>query len=176
MGEDLSPSTKLGYAFLCVALVLFAGLMSGLTLGLLSLDRVELEVRGREAAVACAMERAAAASVWQARQRGLSGAAPRVLQVLLRSGTSEQKRQAATVIPVRRPRRAGLQRPCRGRCTRRAVAFGFDAACATQLVKKGHQLLVTLLLMNAAAMEVRRARAPGKRSACGAVATAVKGG
>jgi hypothetical protein len=45
MGEDLSSSTKLGYGFLCVALVLFAGLMSGLTLGLLSLDRVELEVR-----------------------------------------------------------------------------------------------------------------------------------
>ena len=54
LGEDLDASTKIGYSFLCVALVLFAGLMSGLTLGLLSLDRVELEARawlprGREA-------------------------------------------------------------------------------------------------------------------------------
>ena len=46
LGEDLDAPTKIGYSFLCVALVLFAGLMSGLTLGLLSLDRVELEVRG----------------------------------------------------------------------------------------------------------------------------------
>ena len=45
LGEDLDAPTKIGYSFLCVALVLFAGLMSGLTLGLLSLDRVELEVR-----------------------------------------------------------------------------------------------------------------------------------
>ena len=45
LGEDLDTSTKIGYSFLCVALVLFAGLMSGLTLGLLSLDRVELEAR-----------------------------------------------------------------------------------------------------------------------------------
>ncbi len=95
--------------------------------------------------------------------------APRASQVLLRSGTAEQKRQAGTVIPVRRPRRAGLLRLSRGRCTSRAVAFGFDAAFApAQLVKKGHQLLVTLLLMNAAAMEVRRRARPRTRSAAAA--------
>jgi len=61
LGEDLDAPTKIGYSFLCVALVLFAGLMSGLTLGLLSLDRVELEVRGAaRARGGCAAARAAA--------------------------------------------------------------------------------------------------------------------
>eukprot|EP00249_Psilotum_nudum_P021586 c28162_g1_i1 orf=229-1662(-) len=66
-----------------VCLVLFGGTMSGLTLGLMSLDLVEMEV-------------------------------------LKRSGTSEEKRQAAAILPV---------------------------------VKKQHELLVTLLLCNAVAME-----------------------
>ncbi|KAM7527159.1 hypothetical protein LguiB_030569 [Lonicera macranthoides] len=64
-------------------LVLFAGIMSGLTLGLMSLGLVELEI-------------------------------------LQRSGTSTEKKQAAVILPV---------------------------------VQKQHQLLVTLLLCNAAAME-----------------------
>jgi hypothetical protein len=45
--EPLSASLKVGYAILCVGLVVFGGLMSGLTLGLLTLDRVELEARAR---------------------------------------------------------------------------------------------------------------------------------
>jgi len=45
-GHSLPTSQKIGYGFLCAGLVLFSGLMSGLTLGLLSLDRVELEARG----------------------------------------------------------------------------------------------------------------------------------
>jgi hypothetical protein len=52
------------------------------------------------------------------------------------------------------------------------IGFRFDAA-APQLVKKGHQLLVTLLLMNAAAMEVRQrqlacraAAAPPRCASC----------
>lgn len=64
-------------------LVLFAGIMSGLTLGLMSLGLVELEI-------------------------------------LQRSGTSTEKKQAAIILPV---------------------------------VQKQHQLLVTLLLCNACAME-----------------------
>ncbi|KAK6940846.1 CNNM, transmembrane domain [Dillenia turbinata] len=64
-------------------LVIFAGIMSGLTLGLMSLGRVELEI-------------------------------------LQRSGTSTEKQQAAVILPV---------------------------------VQKQHQLLVTLLLGNACAME-----------------------
>ncbi|XP_059650103.1 DUF21 domain-containing protein At4g14240-like [Cornus florida] len=64
-------------------LVLFAGIMSGLTLGLMSLGLVELEI-------------------------------------LQRSGTSTEKKQAAAILPV---------------------------------VQKQHQLLVTLLLCNACAME-----------------------
>ncbi|XP_065863437.1 DUF21 domain-containing protein At4g14240-like [Euphorbia lathyris] len=64
-------------------LVIFAGIMSGLTLGLMSLGLVELEI-------------------------------------LQRSGTPSEKKQAATILPV---------------------------------VQKQHQLLVTLLLCNAASME-----------------------
>ncbi|KAH0706303.1 DUF21 domain-containing protein At4g14240-like [Solanum tuberosum] len=71
------------YAGISCVLVLFAGIMSGLTLGLMSLGLVELEI-------------------------------------LQRSGTRSEKDQAATILPV---------------------------------VQKQHQLLVTLLLCNAAAME-----------------------
>ncbi|KAJ9543071.1 hypothetical protein OSB04_022778 [Centaurea solstitialis] len=71
------------YAGVSCVLVLFAGIMSGLTLGLMSLGVVELEI-------------------------------------LHRSGTNKEKKQAAAILPV---------------------------------VQKQHQLLVTLLLCNAAAME-----------------------
>lgn len=71
------------YAGISCVLVLFAGIMSGLTLGLMSLGLVELEI-------------------------------------LQRSGTPTEKKQAAVILPV---------------------------------VQKQHQLLVTLLLCNAAAME-----------------------
>ncbi|XP_070003687.1 DUF21 domain-containing protein At4g14240-like [Nicotiana sylvestris] len=64
-------------------LVLFAGIMSGLTLGLMSLGLVDLEI-------------------------------------VQRSGTPAEKKQAATILPV---------------------------------AQKQHQLLVTILLCNAAAME-----------------------
>ncbi|XP_027097144.1 putative DUF21 domain-containing protein At1g03270 isoform X2 [Coffea eugenioides] len=71
------------YAGISCILVLFAGIMSGLTLGLMSLGLVELEI-------------------------------------LQRSGSTTEKKQAAIILPV---------------------------------VQKQHQLLVTLLLCNAAAME-----------------------
>ncbi|XP_077240644.1 DUF21 domain-containing protein At4g14240-like isoform X2 [Tasmannia lanceolata] len=71
------------YAGISCFLVLFAGIMSGLTLGLMSLGLVDLEI-------------------------------------LQRSGTSAEKKQAAVIFPV---------------------------------VQKQHQLLVTLLLCNACAME-----------------------
>ncbi|GAV77199.1 DUF21 domain-containing protein [Cephalotus follicularis] len=71
------------YAGISCFLVLFAGIMSGLTLGLMSLSLVDLEI-------------------------------------LQRSGTSTEKKQAAVILPV---------------------------------VQKQHQLLVTLLLCNAASME-----------------------
>ncbi|PKA65011.1 DUF21 domain-containing protein [Apostasia shenzhenica] len=71
------------YAGISCVLVLFAGIMSGLTLGLMSLGLVELEI-------------------------------------LQRSGTPTEKEQAAAILPV---------------------------------VQKQHQLLVTLLLCNAVAME-----------------------
>eukprot|EP00887_Chlorella_sp_A99_P002918 scaffold6.g2918.t1 len=37
--SSLSTGTTIGYAFICVALVIFSGMMAGLTLGLLSLDK-----------------------------------------------------------------------------------------------------------------------------------------
>lgn len=43
----VSPSQSLAYVLLCIFLVLFGGLMSGLTLGLMSLTAVELEARPR---------------------------------------------------------------------------------------------------------------------------------
>nr|CAB3465334.1 unnamed protein product [Digitaria exilis] len=84
-GEDTAFGTLEWWAYAGTScfLVLFAGIMSGLTLGLMSLGLVELEI-------------------------------------LQRSGTDAEKAQAAAILPV---------------------------------VQKQHQLLVTLLLCNAAAME-----------------------
>ncbi|KAG0585937.1 hypothetical protein KC19_2G050500 [Ceratodon purpureus] len=85
-GNDPAPYTQPWWwisAGISVFLVLFAGIMSGLTLGLMSLGLMDLEV-------------------------------------LQQSGTDEEKEQATKIVPV---------------------------------VRKQHQLLVTLLLCNAAAME-----------------------
>ncbi|CAO2838741.1 unnamed protein product [Amaranthus hypochondriacus] len=85
LGSEIEFGTSLWfiYAGFCMFLVVFAGLMSGLTLGLMSLSRVDLEI-------------------------------------LTRSGTPTERKQAAVILPV---------------------------------IQKQHQLLVTLLLCNAAAME-----------------------
>ncbi|KEH26160.1 DUF21 domain plant protein [Medicago truncatula] len=82
-GIPFGSATWIAYAGICCFLVLFAGVMSGLTLGLMSLSLVDLEI-------------------------------------LERSGSPSQKKQAAIILPV---------------------------------VKKQHQLLVTLLLCNAVSME-----------------------
>ncbi|KAL6548422.1 DUF21 domain-containing protein [Orobanche gracilis] len=85
LGTEIEFGTVLWFTYAGIScfLVLFAGIMSGLTLGLMSLGLVDLEI-------------------------------------LQRSGTPTEKKQAAAIFPV---------------------------------VKKQHQLLVTLLLFNAAAME-----------------------
>ncbi|VVB01201.1 unnamed protein product [Arabis nemorensis] len=86
LGSEMVPFGSLWwsiYAGVSCFLVLFAGIMSGLTLGLMSLGIVELEI-------------------------------------LQRSGTPKEKKQSAAIFPV---------------------------------VQKQHQLLVTLLLFNALAME-----------------------
>jgi hypothetical protein len=44
MGADLSSTEKIVYVVISVCLVLIAGMMSGLTLGLMSLDTIDLEV------------------------------------------------------------------------------------------------------------------------------------
>lgn len=43
-GDELKSSDKLIYSIVCICLVLIGGVMSGLTLGLMSLDTVDLEV------------------------------------------------------------------------------------------------------------------------------------
>lgn len=85
VGAEIEFGTAWFFIYVGIScfLVIFAGIMSGLTLGLMSLGLVELEI-------------------------------------LQRSGTSTEKKQAAVIFPV---------------------------------VQKQHQLLVTLLLCNAAAME-----------------------
>ncbi|KAL8515380.1 hypothetical protein ACS0TY_014183 [Phlomoides rotata] len=85
LGAEIEFGTVMWYMYagLSCFLVLFAGIMSGLTLGLMSLGQVDLEI-------------------------------------LRRSGSPSEKKQAAAILPV---------------------------------VQKQHQLLVTLLLCNAAAME-----------------------
>ncbi|KAK9073741.1 hypothetical protein SSX86_006335 [Deinandra increscens subsp. villosa] len=85
LGAEIEFGSPLFFVYVGIScfLVIFAGIMSGLTLGLMSLGLVELEI-------------------------------------LQRSGTPTEKKQAAVIFPV---------------------------------VQKQHQLLVTLLLCNAAAME-----------------------
>ncbi len=76
-GEALPASLKAGYSVLCAGLVLFGGMMSGLTLGLLSLDRVDLAVRpsrGRAAPGAVARPRGGRCrGRGVAQRRGVSG-------------------------------------------------------------------------------------------------------
>lgn len=97
MGEEhATGSSALGYAIFCLALVLFGGLMSGLTLGLMSLTAVELEARlpgaPREHVLLLLEVRGTSSSVLLV---------SRPAQVLIRSGTETEKRQAETVMPVR---------------------------------------------------------------------------
>eukprot|EP01018_Ginkgo_biloba_P009951 Gb_24209 [translate_table: standard] len=119
------------YAAISTALVLFAGIMSGLTLGLMSLGLVDLEV-------------------------------------LQRSGTPLQKKQAGNLRFEFDELGAGQM------SQRRVLSVGFGqqfesydmlnagpnlmplvnlAAAIFPVVQKQHQLLVTLLLCNAIAME-----------------------
>ncbi|KAK6122648.1 hypothetical protein DH2020_043610 [Rehmannia glutinosa] len=89
------------YAGISCVLVLFAGIMSGLTLGLMSLGLVDLEI-------------------------------------LERSGTPTEKKQACRhTIPI----------------IAESSIFVIASAAILPVVQKQHQLLVTLLLCNAAAME-----------------------
>lgn len=66
---DLDPGEKAFYAVAVVLLVLGAGLMSGLTLGLLSLDVLDLEVGAAIVIVPAGVCGSAAAKpVWQQQQ------------------------------------------------------------------------------------------------------------
>jgi metal transporter CNNM len=50
--EALTPAQAAGYALIVVALLCLSGMAAGLTLGLLSLDRLDLEVLKRVGTVA----------------------------------------------------------------------------------------------------------------------------
>lgn len=96
---DAPEGQKVLYLCTSVGLVLMAGLMSGLTLGLMSLDQVDLEVglRTRDA------------TLDQVKKTPLSTCScPNLqfLQVLIRSGTAKEKKYAARISPVRKD--AGL--------------------------------------------------------------------
>ncbi|CAL5425281.1 unnamed protein product [Camellia sinensis] len=95
------------YAGVSCFLVLFAGIMSGLTLGLMSLGLVELEI-------------------------------------LQRSGTSTEKKQAET---IERSTLADWQ------YSTSSASMPRNSSAILPVVQKQHQLLVTLLLCNACAME-----------------------
>lgn len=106
------------YAGICCFLVLFAGIMSGLTLGLMSLGLVDLEI-------------------------------------LQRSGTPSEKKQAGNFIPIY------LRFLCFSKwdwiyrnCYQFFIFLVCVLAAILPVVQKQHQLLVTLLLCNAVAMEV----------------------
>ena len=133
LGEDLSASTKIGYSFLCVALVLFAGLMSGLTLGLLSLDRVELEVRAR-----LRVRAAAARSLGpHARAPALSGASAaerRCWCAAARRSRSDKRPQSYRCGCARARGRRGRDA---GGAARRHVGIWFDACFRCSSSKRG---------------------------------------
>lgn len=80
MPTGLSSSEKVGYAILCAGLVAFSGICSGLTLGLLSLDHVDLEVLRRSGTPTQKIQAAGVAPV-RARRDGVT--APRRSSLLL---------------------------------------------------------------------------------------------
>jgi len=108
------------YAGISCLLVLFAGIMSGLTLGLMSLGLVDLEI-------------------------------------LERSGSPAEKAQAGTFFFLYSfPLNLRIASIHVNLCARVYVCMYVYAAVILPVVKKQHQLLVTLLLCNAVAMEVIR--------------------
>ena len=58
--EETTSTEKVIYSIVCICLVLIGGVMSGLTLGLMSLDVVDLEVR-----CACSASPYPASVLWQ---------------------------------------------------------------------------------------------------------------
>ena len=119
--EPLSDFRFWSFVLVSVGLVLVAGLMSGLTLALMSLDKLELEVRSASAEQPTPAERPSAQRYREARVTP-PPVATAASQVLKRSGSEAEKERAERIMPV-------IERP--------------------------HLLLVTLLVCNAAAAEVR---------------------
>lgn len=107
------PRLDLIYGVASGCLVLFAGLMSGLTLGLMSLDTMDLEVRGCfDVGLATTVARlelhthpTPTARHTPCASHGLQHTLPKQSQVLRRSGSVKKKRYAETIQPVRARRR-----------------------------------------------------------------------
>lgn len=86
MADATEEGQKVLYLSISAGLVLMAGLMSGLTLGLMSLDQVDLEVGIPSRGINDL-------SIVRAR-------CPPAAQVLVRSGTAKEKTYAARISPV----------------------------------------------------------------------------
>ena len=92
MADAQAEGQKVLYLCISLGLVLMAGLMSGLTLGLMSLDQVDLEV----------CKHATSELLQLPMLRIICAYSVALLhQVLLRSGTPTEKRYAARISPVR---------------------------------------------------------------------------
>lgn len=147
-GPPLEPHQRIGYAVAVVSLILGAGLMSGLTLGLLSMDVLDLQVRWwlRSATpsrkyldrIAAQPQRAHCSTAQQHDSAAL------LYCCLLRS-TQHIKPRFQQTQPQQPPWQV-----------LRAVGSERDRKAATRLlslVSRPHWLLVTLLVCNAACLE-----------------------
>ena len=87
--EHMNEEAVLFCTIMAVVCVCTAGLMSGLTIGLLSIDSVDLEVRGRHL---CVLQK----GIYGRTERGMT-----IMQVLKRCGTDREKKVAAGIESVR---------------------------------------------------------------------------
>ena len=108
--SDVSSSEKLIYSIICICLVLIGGVMSGLTLGLMSLDVVDLEVSPASSSECCCLlllhSTICKLHVYFTRcccKHYIPFCIPltTMLQVLVRSGTPSEKKYAKRIQPVR---------------------------------------------------------------------------
>ena len=90
--ESVQGGQAVFYICISIGLTLLAGLMSGLTLGLMSMDHVDLEVCSHLLLLLPAV-----LVSWRRQCR----ADAHSVQVLMRSGTEKEKKHAERIAPVR---------------------------------------------------------------------------
>lgn len=132
MSDTAEGGQKVLYLCLSVFLVLMAGLMSGLTLGLMSLDQVDLEVGMLQSRFHC---------------RKLRDQPVRAQVTCIAGFDSQRHSNGEKVCSTHL---TGM-RTC---TTRQTLCCGLERVTISQVVSKPHHTLVTLLLCNAVALEV----------------------